>query len=74
MYHFRVTVTLTLISDLVLRITMYRAHLILFEVGISKIVSEYVQEIPQSQTADNPMAPPGRAIHWQPSRDTRKTN
>ena len=27
----------------------------------SKIVSEYDQEIPQSQTADNPMAPRGRA-------------
>ena len=34
--------------------------------------SEYDQEIPQSQTADNPMAPRGRAV--QPSRDTRKTN
>ena len=38
----------------------------------SKIVSEYDQEIPQSQTADNPVAPRGRAT--QPSRDTRKTN
>ena len=37
-----------------------------------KKVSEYDQEIPQSQTADNPMAPRGRAT--QPSRDTRKTN
>ena len=37
-----------------------------------KIVSEYDQEIPQAQTADNPMAPRGRAT--QPSRDTRKTN
>ena len=37
-----------------------------------KIVSEYDQEIPQSQTADNPVAPRGRAP--QPSRDTRKTN
>ena len=37
-----------------------------------KIVSEYAQEIPQSQTADNLMAPRGRAT--QPSRDTRKTN
>ena len=37
-----------------------------------KIISEYDQEIPQSQTADNPMAPRGRAA--QPSRDTRKTN
>ena len=27
------------------------------EVGTIKIVSEYDQEIPQSQTADNPMAP-----------------
>ena len=38
----------------------------------AKIVSEYDQEIPQSQTADYPVAPPGRAA--QPSRDTRKTN
>ena len=37
-----------------------------------KKVSDYDQEIPQSQTADNPMAPRGRAA--QPSRDTRKTN
>ena len=36
-----------------------------------KIVSEYDQEIPQSQNADNPAAPRGRAA--QPSRDTRKT-
>ena len=34
-----------------------------------KIVSEYDQEIPQSQTADNPVAPRGRAT--QPLRDTR---
>ena len=34
--------------------------------------SEYDQEVPQSQTADNPVAPRGRAA--QPSRDTRKTN
>ena len=39
---------------------------------ISKKVSEYDQEIPKSQTADNPVAPRGRAA--QPSRDTRKTN
>ena len=38
----------------------------------AKFVSEYDQEIPQSQTADNPVAPRGRAA--QPSRDTRKTN
>ena len=37
-----------------------------------KKVSEYDQEIPQSQTAFNPVAPQGRAS--QPSRDTRKTN
>ena len=38
----------------------------------TKIVSEYDQEIPQSQTADNPVTPRGRAA--QPSRDPRKTN
>ena len=38
----------------------------------AKIVSEYDQGISLSQTADNPMAPRGRAT--QPSRDTRKTN
>ena len=38
----------------------------------SKIVSEYDQEIPQSLTADKPLAPRGRST--QPSRDTRKTN
>ena len=36
---------------------------------MAKIVSEYDQEIPQSQTADNPMAPREKAT--QPSRDTR---
>ena len=40
--------------------------------SLTKKVSEYNQEIPQSQTADNPVAPRGRAA--QPSRDTRKTN
>ena len=35
------------------------------------IFSEYDQEIPQSQTADKPMAPRGRVK--QQSRDTRKT-
>ena len=34
--------------------------------------SEYDREIPQSQTADNPLASRGIATH--PSRDTRKTN
>ena len=38
----------------------------------AKIASEYDQEIPQSQTADNPMTPRGRAT--QSSQDTRKTN
>ena len=37
-----------------------------------KIVSEYDQEIPQSQTADNLVAPRGRAA--QPPRDIRMTN
>ena len=36
-----------------------------------KIVSEYDQEIPQSQTKDNSMALQGRAT--QPSQDTKKT-
>ena len=38
----------------------------------SKVVREYDQEIPQSQTANNPMASRGRVT--QPSRDTRKSN
>ena len=38
----------------------------------SKIVSEYDQEIQQSQTADNPVALRGRAT--QSPRDTSKTN
>ena len=48
----------------------YRISASCFE-SLSEIVSEYDQEIPQSQTADNPMAPGGRAA--QPPRDTRKT-
>ena len=36
------------------------------------LLSEYDLEIPQSQTADYPVAPRGRAA--KPSRDTRKTN
>ena len=39
---------------------------------LSQIVNEYDQEVPQSQTADKPMAPGGRAT--QQSRDTRETN
>ena len=38
----------------------------------AKIINDYDQEIPQSQTAAKPMAPRGRAT--QQSRDTRKTN
>ena len=37
----------------------------------AKIVSEYDQQIPQSQIEGKPMAPRGRAT--QPARDTRKT-
>ena len=37
-----------------------------------KIVSGYDQEIPQSQTADKPMAPQGSAT--QPSTNNRETN
>ena len=33
-----------------------------FVASAAKIVSEYDQEIPQSQTADNPIAPRGRAV------------
>ena len=38
---------------------------------VLRIVSEYDQEIPQSQTADNPVARRGRAA--QTCRDTSKT-
>ena len=47
-------------------------YLISYMYVTKKIVSEYDQEIPHSQTADNPVAPRGRAA--QPSQDTRKTN
>ena len=42
----------------------------------TKIVSEYDQEIPQSQTADKPMAPRGRATqhHKTPGRQTKQSN
>ena len=39
------------------------------QLRFAKIVSEYDQEIPQSQTANNPKAPGGRAT--QPSQDTK---
>ena len=47
-------------TTVIVRVTHLLVH-------IPKIVSEYDQEIPQSQTADNPMAPRGRAA--QPSRE-----
>ena len=42
----------------------------------TKIVSEYDQKIPQSQTADNPMAPRGRAAHPHetPGRQIKQSN
>ena len=43
-----------------------------FRLILRKKNSEYDQEIPQSQTADNPMALRERAT--QQSQDTRKTN
>ena len=52
-------------------VSLFVVALFLCEI-IAKIVSEYDQETPQSQTADNPMAPRGRAAKQ--SRDTRKTN
>ena len=50
----------------------YATTLVRFHQAIQpqKIVSEYEQEMLQSQTADKPMAPHGRAT--QPPRDTRK--
>ena len=53
-------------------LTEFDSYQILHLCTQNKIVSEYDQEIPQSQTADNPVAPRGRAA--QPSRDTRKAN
>ena len=55
-----------------LNVKLEPAFLAKHERGLLKIVSEYDQEIPQSQTADNPVTPRGRAA--QPSRDTRKNN
>ena len=52
-------------------ISHYLDYLLNIEYSI-KIVSEYDQEIPQSQTADNPVALRRRAD--QPSQDTKKTN
>ena len=65
--------------DLTLQmVLMMRMSFVIFldvftmDIHVSKTVSEYDQEIPQSQTADNPVAPRGRAA--QPSRDSRRTN
>ena len=67
------------------RVTKNKTHILLFNILLVflcksysfqeeelKIISEHDQKIPQSQTADNPAAPRGRAA--QPSQDTRKTN
>ena len=48
------------------------AHFQCVDNHCAKIISEYDQEIPQSQTADNPVALRGRDA--QSSRDTRRTN
>ena len=50
---------------------MQKDH-ILKKLILYKKKSEYDQEIPQSQTADKPMVPRGRAT--QQSQDARKTN
>ena len=41
---------------------------------LKKIVSEYDQEIPQSQTADNLVAPRGRAAQPSPGRQIKQSN
>ena len=40
---------------------------------LAKIVSEYDQEIPQSQTADKPMAPRVTQLYETPGRQTRRS-
>ena len=47
-----------------------------YHLEFTKIVSEYDQDIPQSQTADKPMAPRGRATnnHETPVRQTKQSN
>ena len=60
-------------TSLKLRKTLKKLQSLAYtEMNQTKLVSEYDQEIPQLQTADNPVAQRGRAT--QPSRDTRKTN
>ena len=43
---------------------------------LETIVSEYDQEIPQSQTADNPVAPRGKPLnhHETPGRQIKQSN
>ena len=62
-------IKLTLVKDISCLLWIVGNIAIYFIVWPAKIVSEYDQEIPQSQTADKPMAP--RGIATQPSRDTR---
>ena len=62
-------ILLNVVSILFARVSIKFYKIYIFK---AKIVSEYDQEIPQSQTADNPVASRGRAA--QPSRDARKTN
>ena len=53
------------------------AHCIIKKASmLAKIVSEYDQEIPQSQTADNPIAPRGRAAQTSrtPGRQIKQSN
>ena len=54
---------------------MYRGSYMNVRV-LLKIVSEYDQEIPQSQTADNPMAPGGRQLnhHETPGGQIKQSN
>ena len=69
--HYRVTFTPKQNGKHILSIKHKAMH-VSGNILYTKIVSEYDQEIPQSQTADNPVAPRGRAA--QPSQDTRKLN
>ena len=59
-------------------ILSFKMHKIIFfpENLKTKILSEYGQETPQSQTADKPMAPRGRANnnHETPGRQTKQSN
>ena len=57
-------------SSLVIK-THKRPVMTSLSVILKKTVSEYDQEIPQSQTADKPMASRGRAT--QQSKDAKKT-